>query len=110
QKLASTEDISALSKLKVNGNENYIEYKGVPFKPLTTDACEGCGLCAEKCPVGAIPKDHPNQTQTEICISCMRCIEICPNKARHLDAAMLAHVEKSFREKCGNRKEAEFFI
>lgn len=43
----------------VPGNSQYRKYNGVPFKPKADKACTKCGVCAEKCPVQAIPQNNP---------------------------------------------------
>ena len=48
-----------------------------------TDDCIGCTLCAQKCPVDAIPFD-PHKTHvidTEACIKCDTCRLVCPENA-----------------------------
>jgi len=50
----------------------------------TTDAgCDGCGLCASQCPVGAIRMVQGKPRWTIRCESCMRCLNICPHRAVH---------------------------
>ncbi|MDO5417907.1 MAG: 4Fe-4S binding protein [Lachnospiraceae bacterium] len=90
--------------LSVKGNHPYREYKGIPLKPKAGKSCTGCGLCAGKCPTGAIPLENPRETDTEICISCMRCIEICPKHARKLNGLMLAVAAGKLKKACGERK------
>lgn len=48
---------------------------GVKIK--STNACNGCGLCTEKCVMKAISKGKINSN----CIRCLRCVDICPNNA-----------------------------
>lgn len=95
--------------LHVPGNHPYKEFGGVPVKPYAGDGCGKCGLCAEKCPAGAISMEDPAQTDAQKCISCMRCIEICPSGARTTDPAPLAAIENRLRPICSDRKDYVLF-
>jgi NADH-quinone oxidoreductase subunit F len=48
-----------------------------------TDDCIGCTLCAQDCPVDAIPfKPHEkHEINLELCIKCDGCRQVCPEDA-----------------------------
>lgn len=94
----------------VPGNIPYRTYKGVPFKPKGNKNCTSCGACANQCPVGAIPKDNPSSIKENKCISCMRCITICPNNARKVNNIALFVASKKMNKVCSGRKKNQLFI
>jgi ferredoxin len=61
--------------------------------------CTSCGLCEKQCPVGAIKMVNKKPYWTFDCESCMRCLNICPEKciqASHsIFGALLAAVVAS---------------
>ncbi len=48
---------------------------------FSSDLCNGCGICFENCPVGAIKMIRRKPYWTYKCESCMRCMNYCPAKA-----------------------------
>lgn len=48
---------------------------------LITDACIGCGTCAEKCPERCIEPGEPYKINQSHCLRCGICQEACPVQA-----------------------------
>ena len=88
----------------------YKEVGPIPFKPEGNDNCDGCGICADGCPVGAIDKSNPRNTDKAICTSCMRCRDICPKHARNLDPAFMQAAAENMASKLGGRKANYLFL
>ena len=69
-----------------------------------------CKICANNCPVGAIPLDNPKVTDNEKCISCMRCVRRCPKGARKISELKLAVIALKIKKECQDRKDIEIFV
>ena len=100
----------ALKDLAVNGKRPYKEYHGVPLKIKVSSSCDNCGTCIRKCPVQAISRTDPRVTDTQRCITCMRCVKVCPSGARKINTMVLLAVGQKLKKVCSERREAEFFI
>ena len=96
--------------LKVPGHYPYKEYNGVPFKPTGNRHCNKCGACIEQCPVDAISPINPKEVDKEKCISCMRCVAICPQNARHVNEKLLAVAAMQKKKLFVERKINEIFF
>ena len=107
EKLKTTKENTLL---KIKGNVPYKEYNGIPLKPQTDDSCKGCGICASSCPVGAIPIDNPKTTDINKCISCMRCIQLCPSNSRKMDENIIQVFSAKMEKECSQRKANELFL
>lgn len=69
------------SEPKIPGHRPYRKAAGTGLIPKATRSCVQCGVCAAKCPVGAIDPADPTRVDKKVCISCMRCVAVCPHKA-----------------------------
>ncbi len=93
----------------IPGNRPYKEaIPGGKFKPLTSDACVGCGICKRGCPVEAIGENF--QVNPEICISCFRCIRTCPVQAKNMDVDAYNAFSADFSAKLAARRENEYYL
>lgn len=95
--------------VKLPGNRPY-KKAGSGMVPSVNSACTGCGLCAEKCPVGAIDVKNPRVTDKTKCIGCMRCVSICPHNARALNRMMLGAAALVLKKACSDRKDNELYL
>lgn len=96
--------------LSVPGTFPYRIYNGIPMKPKADHGCVRCGHCARHCPVGAIPPETPNQTNTQICITCMACTAFCPQKARKISPLILIPAGLAMRKSCKGRKPNKLYL
>lgn len=78
--------------------------------PKADATCTACGLCAQKCPAGAISPDQLKLSDKSKCISCMRCVSICPVHARKVSQLMTSVVAAALKKACSVEKENELFI
>ncbi len=120
-KLLAAQDADALTRPVIRGGEPVAPYyvpkgldgqpaKFLKAKPKTDpDLCDGCGTCAEACPMGSISRENTAEV-TGICIKCQACVRLCPKGAKYFDdPAFLSHVamlEKNFQR----RAEPETFL
>lgn len=60
------------------------------FPQISESRCSRCGLCEEKCPVGAIKLNPLPLIDYKECIQCFTCHEFCPEGAIELKRSWIA--------------------
>ena len=50
-------------------------------KFTVSDACIGCGTCAQVCPMKNITLENKKPTFGTNCIGCLSCLQFCPKEA-----------------------------
>lgn len=105
-KLSAGED----TEPAIPGNRPYKKPGGASMVPKPTKECTQCGVCAEKCPVQAIDRENPKKVEEKTCISCMRCVSVCPHSARKVSPVMLSVASLMLKKVCSERKNCELFL
>jgi len=91
-----------LSKLPDGGVRHIIRQPSVDHC-----ACNNCGACAARCPVGAIDRATLAIDEKK-CLRCCACVQACPQNARAAEFRLPA-LETLFR-KIGGRRRDNLFI
>lgn len=95
---------------QIPGNRPYREVKPSGVVPMPSEGCTQCGLCAQQCPVQAISHNDVSQTDPSRCIMCMRCVAICPAKARHIPQQVEQMLTAHLKPLCATRKHPELYL
>lgn len=103
-------DSGAGAPPRVPGDRPYRARGGASMHPKAEETCIRCGICAGRCPVGAIPEEDPTRTVEGRCISCMACIAACPVGARGLDPMIVGMAEEKLGPACRGHKKNELFL
>ena len=93
----------------VLGNRPYKKGGKVPH-PKGRRGCNRCGVCANQCPTDAIPLSDPKTVDSAKCISCMKCVSVCPKGARGIGAVMNFLATQGLKKVCATRKENELYL
>ena len=94
---------------QVPGNRPYKKGGKVP-QPKGRRGCNHCGVCASQCPVDAIPLSNPKAVESKKCISCMKCVSVCPTGARSIGKIMIFLATQGLKKVCATRKENELYL
>ncbi len=97
--------------IQVPGNKPYKPGMKVAVTPISTEACNTCGVCVSVCSTGAIVIEA-NHVKTDLhsCIMCMACVAHCPKKVRMLPAAMQEGMNQKLGVLKSVRRENEFYL
>ena len=108
--LSKIRNTDSIEDIFVKGNIPFKKKKKVPFLPKTNSGkCSKCRICYEACPVSAISYRNPANVEKS-CISCARCITVCPENARYFGGLLYYFVEKNFAIAYHSRKKPELFF
>ncbi len=96
--------------LPIKGQVPLRPYYRMPVHPKANRHCQKCGLCAQQCPMGAIPLQNPKETDPQLCITCMRCVHICPHHARNINFLVRLLTRRKLSKLCKERKRPEWVL
>lgn len=111
QKSRMVLESGVVPSLKIKGNRPYKKYGGVPLQPKgDKSTCISCGRCVELCPTEAIDYAEPWLTDANWCISCGRCIYACRQSARTYGGLKYSVIGTIFKAAFSKRKEPEMIL
>lgn len=99
-----------LTEPELPGNRPYKPFGVLPMLPAPTGGFVSCSVCAKECPAQAIDPQDVSKVNKDACISCMRCIAVCPHSARQLPPEMLDVLSNKLAKVCADRKENELYL
>ena len=94
---------------QVPGHRPYKKPGMVP-QPKGRRGCNHCGVCARQCPADAIPLTDPKTVDAAKCISCMKCVLVCPTGVRRIGVVMNYLATQGLKKVCATRKENELHL
>ena len=112
EKLQSVASAAQLRPIQVPGVRPYrrdSKLWHVEFMEVGAE-CSQCGVCAERCPAGAIDPGDARRVDPARCISCCACIKDCPQQARRMRPGPVREAQLRLHANCRARKEPEWFV
>lgn len=110
EKIRNKLNVQNFTEPVIPGNRPYKTISPTGIVPKATSKCTKCGLCASRCPANAIDKNDPTKVHKNACISCMRCISVCPYHARKINGFLLFIVNAMLKKACSVRKTGELYL
>lgn len=107
---AVMEKLDRLKTVEVPGNVPYAQHPPTPFHPSANANCVKCGACAGKCPTGAISAESPEQCKGDLCINCLRCVQVCPLQCRSMPETFMAWITDMLSKNAAGYKKPEIFL
>ena len=107
--IMSKAEVDDFTMPMVPGHRPYKKAGNVPHAK-GRHGCNHCGVCAKHCPADAIPLSDPKTVDTRKCISCMKCVSVCPKGARRIGVVMNFLATQGLKKVCATRKENELYI
>lgn len=98
--------VADTSEPMIPGHRPYKKAGEAGMVPKPTKDCNGCGMCAVKCPVQAIDKEISQKVDEKACISCMRCVTV----ARKVDVVMPSTVGMMLEKVCSERNKCDPYL
>ena len=81
------------TSFRATGLLRFLQGRLVAKPVLVAERCQGCWVCVEHCPAGALSKNERQPTfDYGKCIHCYCCQELCPNDAIKLRRPLLARM------------------
>ena len=108
--LSSSVTEKSIPDISAKGIRPYKIPGRIPLKPKGNKHCNDCGTRVKLCPVFTINENNTRKTNKKICISCGRCIVVCPQKARSFGGLLYKIAGSSFVRVNSTRKELEMFF
>lgn len=78
-------------------------------KPLTSDDCNNCMICAAVCPMGSISHENVRDV-AGICIKCGACVKKCPLHAKYYEDEPFLYHKRELEEGLPGRAVTETFF